>query len=135
MKVLVVLTTLLGVVSAFAPQPFGRSNAGSPSTTRIFSTEYSSGDYYESYDTQLGNSMKTIEFTIYPDGTVQERVTGIKGPSCLKITEAINEKIGEVVKVQTTEEFYEQEVVQYETVWAYEGTGFNTRDDDGTPYW
>jgi len=33
--------------------------------------------------------METLEFIIYPDGRVEERVTGIVGSSCAEVTAAI----------------------------------------------
>ena len=33
--------------------------------------------------------METLEFIIYPDGRVEERVTGIVGSSCADVTAAI----------------------------------------------
>jgi len=56
-------------------------------------------------------SMEEIEFRIYPDGRVTEVVRGVKGENCEKITEAINNQLGNVVASQPTEEMYEQEVV------------------------
>jgi len=61
-------------------------------------------------------SMEEIEFRIYPDGRVTEVVRGVKGENCEKITEAINNQLGNVVASQPTEEMYEQEVVIDQTI-------------------
>lgn len=47
-----------------------------------------------------------IEFVIRPDGTVEERVIGVDGPECLKITEDIEKALGIVAKREHTSEFY-----------------------------
>jgi len=60
--------------------------------------------------------MEEIEFRIYPDGRVTEVVRGVKGENCEKITEAINNQLGNVVASQPTEEMYEQEVVIDQTI-------------------
>jgi hypothetical protein len=56
--------------------------------------------------------METLEFIIYPDGRVQEKVTGIVGHSCAEVTAAIESKLGRVVNQQTTSEYYAQSVQQ-----------------------
>ena len=38
--------------------------------------------------------METLEFIIYPDGRVQEKVTGIVGSSCTEVTAAIEAELG-----------------------------------------
>mmetsp|Transcript_2566 Transcript_2566/g.4256 ORF Transcript_2566/g.4256 Transcript_2566/m.4256 type:complete len:110 (-) Transcript_2566:77-406(-) len=53
--------------------------------------------------------IQRIEFKIYSDGRVEERVFGVKGEECLKITEEINNKLGEVVISQPTEEMVQQD--------------------------
>ena len=37
-----------------------------------------------------------VKFRIHPDGRIEETVTGVKGSDCVKITEELNEKLGEV---------------------------------------
>jgi hypothetical protein len=56
--------------------------------------------------------METLEFIIYPDGRVQERVTGIVGRSCAEVTAAIEEKLGRVVQQEHTSEFFAQSAIQ-----------------------
>jgi hypothetical protein len=53
-------------------------------------------------------SMETLEFVIYADGRVEERVTGIVGRSCAEVTAAIEAKLGRVVKAETSSEFFAQ---------------------------
>ena len=51
-------------------------------------------------------SMETLEFIIYPDGRVQERVTGVVGQSCTVVTTAIESALGEVISQTPTAEYY-----------------------------
>lgn len=51
-------------------------------------------------------NMETLEFIIYPDGRVQEKVTGIIGASCGEVTAAIEAQLGKVVNQQPTSEFF-----------------------------
>ena len=52
--------------------------------------------------------METLEFIIYPDGRVQETVTGIVGASCAEVTAAIEAQLGVVVAQQTTSDYFAQ---------------------------
>ncbi|NJN38128.1 MAG: DUF2997 domain-containing protein [Acaryochloridaceae cyanobacterium CSU_3_4] len=54
--------------------------------------------------------METLEFVIYPDGRVQEMVTGIVGSSCSEVTAAIEAQLGQVVTHRPTSEFFTQPV-------------------------
>jgi Protein of unknown function (DUF2997) len=51
-------------------------------------------------------SMETLEFIIYPDGRVQERVTGVVGQSCTAVTAAIESELGDVVNQTPTAEYF-----------------------------
>ncbi len=53
--------------------------------------------------------METLEFVIYPDGRVQEKVTGIAGSSCSEVTAAIEEQLGLVLHYQATSELFSQQ--------------------------
>ena len=53
--------------------------------------------------------METLEFIIYPDGRVQETVTGIIGSSCAEVTAAIEEKLGQVTHSQQTADYFAQQ--------------------------
>ncbi len=57
-------------------------------------------------------SMETLEFIIYPDGRVQEKVTGIIGRSCQEVTAAIEAQLGRVVSTEKTSDYYNQTVEQ-----------------------
>lgn len=57
-------------------------------------------------------SMETLEFIIYPDGRVKEKVTGIIGSSCQEVTAAIEAQLGQVVSQEKTSEYYSQTVNQ-----------------------
>ena len=56
--------------------------------------------------------METLEFVIYPDGRVQETVTGIIGASCEEITAAIEAQLGTVIDTEQTSEFFASQVYQ-----------------------
>ena len=62
--------------------------------------------------------METLEFIIYPDGRVQEKVTGIVGISCEAVTAAIEAQLGQVVSQEATSEYFSQAVSQSTTVAA-----------------
>jgi Protein of unknown function (DUF2997) len=53
--------------------------------------------------------METLEFIIYPDGRVQEKVTGIIGSSCAEVTAAIEALLGQVVSYEPTAEYFAQQ--------------------------
>jgi Protein of unknown function (DUF2997) len=50
--------------------------------------------------------METLEFMIYPDGRVVEKVTGISGASCAEVTAAIEAQLGRVLTQEQTAEFF-----------------------------
>ncbi|MBD2020190.1 DUF2997 domain-containing protein [Leptolyngbya sp. FACHB-36] len=56
--------------------------------------------------------METLEFIIYPDGRVQEKVTGIVGASCAEVTAAIEAQLGQVLAQEPTSEYFAQQVHQ-----------------------
>lgn len=56
--------------------------------------------------------METLEFIIYPDGRVQEKVTGIVGASCAEVTAAIEAQLGKVLVQEPTSEYYAANNVQ-----------------------
>jgi hypothetical protein len=56
--------------------------------------------------------METLEFVIYPDGRVQEKVTGIVGASCAEVTAAIEAQLGQVLTHEPTSEYFATQVQQ-----------------------
>jgi Protein of unknown function (DUF2997) len=56
--------------------------------------------------------METLEFVIFPDGRVQEKVTGIVGASCAEVTAAIEAQLGQVITQEQTSEYFTQVVQQ-----------------------
>mgnify|MGYP002776988375 CR=1 FL=1 len=56
--------------------------------------------------------METLEFIIYPDGRVQEKVTGIIGASCAEVTAAIEAQLGQVMAQEMTSEYFAQTIEQ-----------------------
>lgn len=63
-------------------------------------------------------SMETLEFVIYPDGRVQEKVTGIIGASCAEVTAAIEAELGVVLSQESTSERFAGEQHQWEVATA-----------------
>jgi len=61
-------------------------------------------------DSGQSGRQERIEFKIFPDGRVEEKVLGVQGDACLKITEDINEKLGNVISTTPTEEMYQEEI-------------------------
>ncbi len=61
-------------------------------------------------------SMETLEFIIYPDGRVQEKVTGVVGQSCTVVTAAIESELGHVVSQAQTADYFAAKVEQTGTV-------------------
>ncbi|OKH15217.1 DUF2997 domain-containing protein [[Limnothrix rosea] IAM M-220] len=57
-------------------------------------------------------NMETLEFIIYPDGRVKEKVTGIVGASCQEVTAAIEKELGIVMSTEKTSDYYAQSVEQ-----------------------
>lgn len=56
--------------------------------------------------------METLEFIIYPDGRVQEKVTGVVGNSCAEVTAAIEAQLGQVLSHEPTSEFFATQLQQ-----------------------
>ena len=48
-----------------------------------------------------------IEIEVRPDGTVQARVLGAKGPACLEYARLIEKILGAQGQVELTSEYYE----------------------------
>lgn len=63
-------------------------------------------------------SMETLEFVIFPDGRVQEKVTGIIGSSCAEVTAAIEAQLGQVVSTEQTSDYFAQTLNQSATASA-----------------
>ncbi|MEM6751507.1 MAG: DUF2997 domain-containing protein [Cyanobacteria bacterium P01_C01_bin.38] len=60
--------------------------------------------------------METLEFIIYPDGRVQEKVTGIIGASCAEVTAAIEAQLGIVLTHEPTSEYFTEKVFSQNNV-------------------
>ena len=75
--------------------------------------------------------METLEFIIYPDGRVEERVTGIVGSSCAEVTAAIEAKLGIVAHRELTSEnfvqqqFTSQSTTQFDRVSDIDASSFS----------
>jgi hypothetical protein len=63
-------------------------------------------------------SMETLEFIIYPDGRVKEKVTGIVGASCQEVTAAIEAQLGVVLSQEKTSEYFQQPQETYQSIEA-----------------
>lgn len=66
--------------------------------------------------------METLEFVIYPDGRVQEKVSGMIGATCAEVTAALEAELGQVVSHQPTSEFYNNAVLQQSTAATTQAT-------------
>ena len=53
--------------------------------------------------TALNGETVRVKFRIYPDGRVEETVSGIRGSDCTKVTEELNEKLGKVLRLELLE--------------------------------
>ena len=53
-------------------------------------------------------AQQSIKFTIKQDGTVTEEVIGAVGNECESLTKNIEEKLGEVQRVELKPEYYQQ---------------------------
>jgi hypothetical protein len=56
--------------------------------------------------------METLEFIIYPDGRVQEKVTGIIGKSCEEVTAAIEAQLGRVISQEKTADYFNEKLTE-----------------------
>ena len=50
-----------------------------------------------------------LNITISEEGEIELKVEGVSGPKCLKITEILEEDLGEVLSREKTSEFYKNE--------------------------
>ena len=53
-------------------------------------------------------AQRSIKFTIRQDGTVTEEVMGAVGNECENLTKRIEERLGQVEKVEYKPEYYQQ---------------------------
>jgi Protein of unknown function (DUF2997) len=96
-----------------------------PTTTRLYnsddqdwsspssSSSLSSPDNIQPPPSQRSGPgrLERLEYTIYPDGRVTQKVFGVKGPDCLKLTKEIEEELGVVISTEYTEEYYEEPIM------------------------
>jgi hypothetical protein len=80
-------------------------------------------------DSGQSGRMERIEFKIYPDGRVEEKVLGVKGESCLEVTRELNEKLGNVISTSPTEEMFQEEIKIDQTL-----INGNTEGDSGASW-
>lgn len=73
--------------------------------------------------------MEVLEFIIYPDGRVQEKVTGIMGTSCAEVTAAIEAQLGVVLSQQTSSEYFAKVEADSNASWV------QSMDGASTPAW
>ncbi len=70
-------------------------------------------------------AQQSIKFTIRQDGTVTEEVMGVVGPNCEKLTQRIEDKLGNVLQREQKPSYYQQAVVAEEMVEEF------THDSEG----
>jgi hypothetical protein len=80
------------------------------------------------------NNIERIEYKIYPDGRVEQRVIGVKGSDCVKLTESVNQELGEVIMSEPTEEMFEQKVQLDQTLINTQNNG-SGESWDGASSW
>lgn len=56
--------------------------------------------------------METLEFIIYPDGRVSEKVTGVQGVDCMALTDEIENQLGRVLNREATAEQFANNVLE-----------------------
>mgnify|MGYP001188426584 FL=1 len=66
----------------------------------------------------------TVTFVISQDGTVTEKVSGVKGNVCESITKVLEDKLGDIILREHTPEYYQSAVVD-ETIEEF------THDSEG----
>tara|TARA_B100001250_G_scaffold309318_1_gene271190 strand:+ start:252 stop:470 length:219 start_codon:yes stop_codon:yes gene_type:complete len=54
------------------------------------------------------SNQETVKFTIKQDGTVSEEVMNVAGQQCLEVTKHVEEKLGDVVSMIHTADFYSE---------------------------
>ena len=59
---------------------------------------------------------RTIRFTIRSDGRVEERVEGIAGDGCQKLTDRLEASLGSVQRREPTSEAFLQQETQSQTI-------------------
>jgi hypothetical protein len=69
--------------------------------------------------------METLEFIIYPDGRVQETVTGVIGASCAEVTALIEAQLGQVTSFQQTSEYFSAHKLAHSTNETSAQVGFS----------
>jgi len=69
-------------------------------------------------DNNAMERMETLEFIIYPDGRVQEKVTGIVGSSCAEVTAAVEAQLGSVLSQEPTSDYFSPELRQSASIAA-----------------
>jgi len=70
-------------------------------------------------------AQQSIKFTIRQDGTVTEEVIGVVGPNCEKLTQRIEDKLGNILQREQKPSYYQQAVVEEELVEEF------THDSEG----
>ena len=59
---------------------------------------------------------RTIRFTIRPDGRVEERVEGVAGEGCQRLTEQVEAALGTVERQESTSEAFLQPETQSQSI-------------------
>ena len=133
LSVVVAITTTLGSADAFLT-PINHHQLARPIrpvTPHLLILQQAADAWSNSAaSAPEGTGIQQIEFKIYPDGRVEETVRGVKGESCHKVTEKINEALGTVVSTRPTEEMFEQEIEVENTLYNKESSSW-----DGSSSW
>jgi formylmethanofuran:tetrahydromethanopterin formyltransferase len=102
--------TAFGLANAFLPASQRHPNVCRTTSTTSAAPPPSSSSSSSVILHAADSNVERIEYKIYPDGRVEQKVIGVKGSDCVKLTEELNQALGEVISSQPTEEMFEQKV-------------------------
>ena len=129
------------IFSAYSAEAFISSALNCKSNIRLYN-DYSGNSWESAASGQSGGQQKAqsgrleqVTFKIFPDGRVEEKVVGVKGQQCLEVTRELNQKLGNVISTQPTEEMYEEEIQIEETVTLTENEESGSGGGDGSTSW
>jgi len=134
------LSTILAVAAILfllAPSSSSAFSVQRPASRASALPLFQAADAWSNTETSGGGSgsIEQIEFKIHPDGRVEETVRGVKGGNCHKVTEKINEALGEVVASEPTAEMFEQEVVVEQTLYNKDSGSSSGGGWEGSSSW
>lgn len=80
-------------------------------TAQAGDSSYDGASGGSAYDGASGEAQREkVEYIIRPDGRVEELVTGVRGSDCVKVTQEINAKLGEVLHTEHTDDYFKEKL-------------------------